>query len=243
MKAFLSYSAAFSILATLASVAANHLLFRNWGLSFASIASSEDVFLGGVNVVTRLLENYYFSALVGIALGIFVPVEKVVKFLDGRSPSLLIFIPIVLLMPATWGNEINSTQLFWVAFYDFILPILAFFFLALAFRIERTSFGYSALAIMFTLMVVSILKLSLLGSANLMAVVTSENCGGPEKQVEWVVWLGSETTVTTCSNPPFTKSHVFLIKPREGKAFLARPNSSKVASPKTLKRRENAQKN
>ncbi|MBO6526758.1 hypothetical protein [Erythrobacter sp.] len=236
----IKYVAIFSVLATGLSFASNVILFANWGLNYSIVASPSDVIIGALEAF-GVLGLPLLAVLLGYLLGSFA-----FGWISKRLHAALLF---------TLGSLFLITTLRSSPFYDIVAlagaselqrPLLTTFGIFLVslsisptLRLYR---GDKTVRVFFSLLAFFLaFSYFSFSSAFRSGEITISRSNSPTlpseassrcDSIEYVVWVGTASILTSCEGPPFDSDGRYFVIPKSGVEMAVRSNS---------KRKNNAQ--
>ncbi|MBD2840764.1 hypothetical protein [Erythrobacter rubeus] len=215
-------AAAITLVCTAFSLIVNFFRFRQWGLDYASVITPSDIIVGGIDAFSLLLP-FFIAAMFGILAGR----RSREIFTSKKARSIIAFVTAIPIMVWVvffpWRFD-GSTEdgLIWYFSYTFALM---FWFEALAVSREQIfikadseiafigNFGLVFSTILSIFVVFNLHDLAMEGDTTL---ITSERCDARES----VVWMGTESVVTTCEIDKAPLERDYFIVERNGLEFI-----------------------
>ena len=211
----LKYVALLSIAFSVLSAFLNLFVFRIWGLKFAAIASPGDIILGTLNAFDSVAAYILLAALAAL-WGHYAPKEIRSSRICHRLFQFSFFICVVatiigltIYTISDWGYKFQEINRFAVMVPWFIFSFFWFYLRKYAdgsFEIIRF------ITVFVTVSLFAIFRFSIGTGGIDLALDQSSRC--PTN--EYVVWVGSESLVTTCEPPPFRFPRTYFVVQREG---------------------------
>ena len=215
-RVIVKYAVAISIAFSAVSFGMNWLLFAGWGISYSVAASPSDVLIGGLEVWGLFFPHLFVGGIAYLA-GKFVG-EKYPQFAPYfvfLSALTGLFISVV----SPKGIEQQSFALNLITitgnmYFDYLILWGPFIFFAVAALYGR----FPKLLIAVILCSFMIIGLNSLiysiqnRSDRLVTFGDKSRC----TTVEYVVWVGSDRVLTSCSPPPYAPKDDFFVIEKDG---------------------------
>lgn len=224
-----SLIAAATMMMAITSFIANFLLFERWGLSFGMVATPSDLIVGIAEAVPSLmlLSGAFVS---GFLLSQEISEKTVASKGFVRLATTLWVLLMILVFARDWLVDglkyLVAEQA--VEVHKIILNLLLFILLILLtvlFRHFRNKWiALSILGASFVSFTTNVVDMSYRNFTLMTLISEPTRC----KMNEYVVWVGSEAIVTTCSAPPFEKGETYYVIERSGAIIEAARRDKKL---------------
>ncbi|ANY20636.1 hypothetical protein A6F68_02134 [Tsuneonella dongtanensis] len=212
----LKYAALISIIATIFALGVNWFLFLGWGVSYAAAVSTSDVIIGGIEALGIFFPHLFLGTLSFFGA----------RQIRARYPWSQKFAPLLLGLSIVTISCIKPSG---IEFPDYVLDLVSFtgrsyldylivwpFLIASVGLMSWEKFDFLLASGLFAGVMVVLLISLIDGFQNR---TTNLQIWGPDKRcksAEYVVWVGSDKLVTSCSQPPYTEENSYFIIPKQG---------------------------
>ena len=215
-RVIVKYAVAISIAFSAVSFGMNWLLFAGWGISYSAAASPSDVLIGGLEVWGLFFPHLFIGGIACLA-GKFVG-EKYPKFVPYCVPlAALTGLCISVVSPEGIEQQSFSLNLITITgnmYLDYLIlwgPFIFFTVTALYGKYPKLLF----VVILFSFMIIGLNSLiySIQNRSDRLVTFGDESrC----TTVEYIVWVGSDRVLTSCSPPPYAPKDEFFIIEKDG---------------------------
>ena len=222
LKVFAEIAVLITLSASFLSIFANYLLFDALGIDFSYVVNPADIIIGGVQVLQNCsltLFSIFSSVLILYNIGW----KDVEIFGDVFLRFLWLFSSFILILaslPAFGGIAIDST-----AYLNYYVPSFVFvpfvvIFLVTSFFLQKRKYRVRVVRIQaFTIIFLSIMTSLISSGVNGRTLVVLNDNSGRCKVLEYVVWAGSSSLLTTCSQPPHVRGKSYFLVKRDAQVL------------------------
>jgi hypothetical protein len=220
------YAVAISLVATLISFVSSILMFLQWGLNYAIVATPSDIIVGGIEAFTSAIPILFFAGVSFVIIDLFslhkierIYVSALMMLLLACLGTLTVF---GFYFPDCLISAVKGKANLFESLYVLVVFLVTLLGLTFIVMERGNKLFWTSLSIPIFMYLQLLGYTSVNRDKDVIIAGTSKNC----KSIEHVVWAGSEALVTSCAGPPYDHTRSYFILERTGQTIEVRSNSA-----------------